>query len=300
MAESKIPVDLFNPGQVFACLGFMELADVLLGDVEGKFDWSSGETSFLFRANGEKSPVNVVLDFVKSAQRYSVSPDQTVQERDGGDTRYEEGVHPSKLRHEGKLRNALLPIDLCGDVGGIRRHIRLDYWTDLDSGRPIIRLWTATNGNSASVRFGKLHEAYLKAIENHDEKKPDPFSLLAPVAANFRLEPRRNWASINLGFSPDTQKKACKAGEGFEVLTCPVVEIFSVLALTNARPELDGKNPAVWHFSAWQTWLPIELARIAIAQKLPVADTRNFVVHLEEPNDGGDLSMTYATEELSR
>ena len=40
MAESTIPVDLFNPGQVFACLGFMELADVLLGEAAAGFDWS--------------------------------------------------------------------------------------------------------------------------------------------------------------------------------------------------------------------------------------------------------------------
>ncbi len=34
MAESSIPVDLFNPGQVFACLGFLEAADVLCGDAD--------------------------------------------------------------------------------------------------------------------------------------------------------------------------------------------------------------------------------------------------------------------------
>jgi CRISPR-associated protein Csb3 len=32
MSEAVIPVDLFNPGQVFASLGFLEAADVLLGD----------------------------------------------------------------------------------------------------------------------------------------------------------------------------------------------------------------------------------------------------------------------------
>ena len=31
MSEAFIPVDLYNPGQVFACLGFMEAADILLG-----------------------------------------------------------------------------------------------------------------------------------------------------------------------------------------------------------------------------------------------------------------------------
>ena len=35
VAEAEIPVDLFNPGQVFACLGFLEAADILVGDAEG-------------------------------------------------------------------------------------------------------------------------------------------------------------------------------------------------------------------------------------------------------------------------
>jgi hypothetical protein len=30
MAEASIPVDLLNPGQVFACLGFMEAAEPAL------------------------------------------------------------------------------------------------------------------------------------------------------------------------------------------------------------------------------------------------------------------------------
>src|SRR6266568_4243039 len=41
MAEARIPIDLFNPGQVFACLGFLEAADTLLGDARGGFDWSN-------------------------------------------------------------------------------------------------------------------------------------------------------------------------------------------------------------------------------------------------------------------
>ena len=40
MAESTIPVDLLNPGQVFACLGILEMADVLLGDATAAFDWT--------------------------------------------------------------------------------------------------------------------------------------------------------------------------------------------------------------------------------------------------------------------
>jgi CRISPR-associated protein Csb3 len=40
MTTASIPVDLINPGQVFACLGFLEIADELLGNAEGGFNWS--------------------------------------------------------------------------------------------------------------------------------------------------------------------------------------------------------------------------------------------------------------------
>ena len=79
MAEASIPVDLFNPGQVFACLGFLEavrllqtsgrrqrqIADVLLGDAEGGFDWNdAADAKFILGASGERSPVEVVMEFL--------------------------------------------------------------------------------------------------------------------------------------------------------------------------------------------------------------------------------------------
>lgn len=69
MSAPSIPVDLRNPGQVFACLGFLEAADVLLGDAEGGFDWSDeGNVSFALRAGGERNPFEVVLEFLAEAE----------------------------------------------------------------------------------------------------------------------------------------------------------------------------------------------------------------------------------------
>ena len=56
MANSQIPVDLTNPGQVFACLGFLEAADILLGDAEGGFNWSDeAAVKFHLRARGKRT-----------------------------------------------------------------------------------------------------------------------------------------------------------------------------------------------------------------------------------------------------
>ena len=65
MAEASIPVDLFNPGQVFACLGFMEAAETLLGDTAAAFNWASpGPTRFHLRSPGAMSPIERVLGFL--------------------------------------------------------------------------------------------------------------------------------------------------------------------------------------------------------------------------------------------
>src|SRR5579872_6895 len=69
MAEATIPVDLLNPGQVFACLGFMESVEILSHDSEGVFDWSDEKNvSFLLRAGGERNPFEIVLEFLAEAE----------------------------------------------------------------------------------------------------------------------------------------------------------------------------------------------------------------------------------------
>jgi CRISPR-associated protein Csb3 len=75
MAESSIPVDLFNPGQVFACLGFLEAADVLLGDAEGGFDWrNEADVRFRMQAAGDGNPFAIVLEFLAAAKPQRWAP----------------------------------------------------------------------------------------------------------------------------------------------------------------------------------------------------------------------------------
>jgi CRISPR-associated protein Csb3 len=69
MSAASIPVDLFNPGQVFACLGFLEAADVLLGDAEGGFDWKhEGNATFALSTKGKRNPFETVLEFLAEAE----------------------------------------------------------------------------------------------------------------------------------------------------------------------------------------------------------------------------------------
>jgi CRISPR-associated protein Csx14 len=293
MNTASIPVDLFNPGQVFACLGLLETAAVLFGDVEGSFDWSDRETvTFILAADGSQSPIKEALTFIRDASVSAVSPRSEIQERDGGATSFALGIHPCKITDDkGKIRSGLLPIRLS--VG--EKELLVDSWTDFDSGRPILQLWTATNGNSAFVRFSKLHAAYKLALSKSTNPEADPLNLPAPVAANFRLELRRNWTAINLGFSPDKINKKSQCVP-IELITYPVVELLAAIGLNHSRPAKLKKLE--WAYSAWGIPLPPSLARAAIGSAMLPPACRRFRMILEEPNDGGDLSIANSYEEL--
>ena len=68
MGTHEIPVDLYNPGQVLACLGFLEAADVLCGPAEGGFDWAHGAPKFKLRASGADNPMAEVLEFLADSE----------------------------------------------------------------------------------------------------------------------------------------------------------------------------------------------------------------------------------------
>src|SRR5882672_9902784 len=75
MAEARIPVDLFNPGQVFACLGFLEGANILLGDARGGFDWrNESDVSFVLCSAGKECPVQESIRFLRNAEVTTIAP----------------------------------------------------------------------------------------------------------------------------------------------------------------------------------------------------------------------------------
>ncbi|MGH7944181.1 MAG: type I-G CRISPR-associated protein Cas8g2 [Opitutaceae bacterium] len=293
MPDASIPVDLLNPGQVFASLGFLEAADVLLGDAEGGFDWADeANVRFQLRTKGNKNPFAQVLAFLNEANPFAISPLEDVKERDGTETRIQPGLHPCRIRDDkGRLRHALLPIE----ISTANATLRFDYWADLDSGRPILRLWTATNGNSASIRLSKVHRSLREAFSANPHLFMNPFNEPSPVEANFRLELRRNWTALGAGFSPDKQNKSSTCVP-IQVSTYPVVEMLAALALSNARP-VPTASELKWGYAAWCGLLLPELARAAVSQAFLCTKDRRFWMFLEKPNDGGDLSIAYATQD---
>ena len=127
MGNASIPVDLVNPGQVFACLGFLEAADSLCGPAEGGFGWDE-TPRFGLLAAGAENPVAYVLEFLTGAKVTAVAPDGSniapkfgIKNEAGGRRHLSapraEAGHPTRAAHG--LRRVLHRARLLGGRRGV-------------------------------------------------------------------------------------------------------------------------------------------------------------------------------------
>jgi CRISPR-associated protein Csx14 len=291
MAEASIPVDLYNPGQVFACLGFLEAADILCGDAEGGFDWSDpARPRFHLRAAGEENPFGVVLAFLAEAtpkpwahQGYG---DEPAKKATGGDDdEAADGDTDQKIDTSSptfvapKADRMALPIRL---VRGDRQSVALGHWAD-GSSRDDFKLYS---GNRSAYGIAC---AMLKGVRNKPKKTqmigdikskgveqlwrddPDalterPFDILTAMGGSFNLDPRGAWTAIDLGYSLNDQ--------GHVVSSSPVVEILAAWGLEHARP--DEFETREVRYAAWEGHLPPELARAALSHGLIGFPSKQF------------------------
>lgn len=309
MGVAHIPVNLFNPGQVFACLGFMEAAEALLGDAEGRFEWQD-ETAVRFRlhAAGESNPVEVVLDFLARVSIIRIEPTgYSGVNRDDPSADAEE-VHAEPSEAAGcVVENVFpasvgdrmsLPIRLVDAGGG---HLSVSHWAD-GSSRESFKLYS---GNRSAERIAlamlagtrqkpkkrqSLGDLLTKGISQlADERRSDlldrPFDLLTPMGGSFNLDPRGGWTAMDAGYSPNDQDHG--------VQSSPVVEMLAAIGLEHARPDEFDKRKV--RYSAWGVSLPLMLARVALQETLPGVWARRFRFDLAL--SGKNKVATFASEE---
>jgi len=263
MAEASIPVDLFNPGQVFACLGFLEAADVLLGDAEGCFDWNNeADVRFMMSANGDANPFAHVLAFLEAAEVESIAP-------------FGSGLSSSKWNVPTRLMEASEPYPFPepsspATLPAVLRHapfpasptIVIDHWGDVTR-RDNVKFWAGAGGypGAALLRDGLgIADAMLSA------SFADPFAVSAPQTSSFRLDWRRDYIPLDVGFSPNTH------GD-IRMMGFPIVELMAVIGLSHARPRRFNKlsyGYAVLGPTRAASLLPPSFHRAALGQsKLP-------------------------------
>jgi CRISPR-associated protein Csb3 len=273
MAEASIPVDLLNPGQVFACLGFLEAADALYGDAEGGFDWSDeADVRFALRAAGDENPFAVVLDFVAEAE---IRSDETKNPSDCE-------TFPCP-RAEPKA----LPIRLRSSSGA---ELGLSHWTD-GSSRDKFKLYLGNRSAAkiaADMAKGGDRNRGISALwkEERGNLLERPFDVVTPMGGCFNFDARKGWRRIDVGYSPDDQKHG--------VLASPVVELLAALGLEHARPSREGDRV---RYGVWCGLLAPILARAALGAVRVGVLLREF--EFELPKEVRQRYITFAQEVTS-
>ena len=297
MAESGIPVDLHNPGQVFACIGLLEAADILLGAATAAFDWSSGrETRFRVTTACEESPVERVMRFLEEARVVTRVPMQSPNiER----WKASWGATPDVDRpgHAFPFPDpdspATLPILLRDND---RNEIALDYWGDATR-RDNVKLWAGAAGYpGAAIARDALGLVRGKTRQH----ATDPFALSDPQTSSFRFDWRRDYIPVQDGFSPN------RHGKSIRMVGFPLVEVLAAIGMTNARPRRKTKLEYRYGVlgvagGAKGPLLDPVFHRAALgAESSPVPGRpfRRFVMHLDWPGQEDQARcITQVTEE---
>lgn len=310
MAEASVPLNLFNPGQVFACLGFLEAADVLLeGGAEGGFDWSDeANVRFRLRARGNANPFAVVLSFLAEAKVYRCEPvgyaNPVVGKKSKGATerKDEDSAAVIDLRHlEGfpgpDVDQMALPIRL---ESGYFSPIDLGHWAD-GSSRNGFKLY-AGNRSAASIAFAMLHGSREKSSKGpgvatthgvaalwnreRDHLTANPFGVLTAMGGSFNFDARGGWTALDAGYSPNKHTNHW-------ITESPVVEILAPWGLEHARP--DEYEKRLVRYGAWNGIVPPILARPALAGDSVTLVVRRFRFVLDM--SGKNKVVTFAQEE---
>lgn len=307
MVLPSIPVDLANPGQVFACLGFLEAANALLGSAEGGFAWASeGGPRFELRADGGRDPFRMTLEFLKDAEirrlvpRGYVEPtNQRKSKRGKGPPEANLGVPPGAPSDVAMAGGRLCVVDTFPSAeadrftlpvrlsrAGDGRAIDLTHWCDGSSRNPF-KLFAGQQGSAAIVE--QMRDALRKMWDaRHDELVRDPFGQTVPLmGSSFKLDARKAWTAIGVGF--------CPSDHGMAVESSPLVELLAAVGLEHARPDrFDAREV---RYAAWQGLLSPMLARAALGGVGVGVPRRTFRFTLDSA--GENKVVTSAREEIN-
>ena len=300
MADSAIPVDLLNPGQVFACLGILETVDLLLGDATAAFDWDSGrETKFRVSAAGDKQPVDRVMRFLEEARVVARAPAGSTNPDGwkstwGNAPEIDEPGEP--FPYPDPNSPATLPVELRDGAGNT---VTLDYWGDATrrTRRDNMKLWAGARGKPGAAILRDALDSIRGKTYQHAK---NPFELSAPQTISFRFDWRRDYIPVQDGFSPNNHKNGTLP---ISMVGFPLVEILAAIGMTNSRPSREAKleyRYGVLGHDKGSLLDPVfhRAALSADACPIPGRPFRRFTMHLDWPGREGDARcITQVSEE---
>jgi CRISPR-associated protein Csx14 len=294
MASAKIPVDLTNPGQVFACLGFMEAAEILCGPCVGGFDYEGPETdtTFTLTAEGAADPVVETLGFLARAEVTALAP------KDSGLSTTKWNVEtitppdpedPAFFPCEAPHSPAALPILLSDG----RAEIMLSHWADgPDTGRDNVKFWAGAAGYPGAA-LARDALAIVRGLGDNaiGDAAGDPFALSAPQSSSFRFDWRRDYIPLDAGFTLNAHGDIGATGY-------PLVELLAAVGLQDARPQRpEARNKLAYRYGVSSAVLPTSLARAVLGTGNIGFPMRVFRMRLGWPGQEGQARCIIDAQE---
>lgn len=296
VGESAIPMDLLNPGQVFACIGLVEAADVLLGHAEGVFDWSDpAAIRFRVRAAGSEAPVARVLRFLEAARAIAAAPADSPNHAAWNASWGERPISIEQSRGY-PYPDPPSPATLVCNLSDGTDTIPLEHWGD-ETERDNVKFWAGAAGYpGAALARDALALIRGRALDAVD----DPFAVSAPQSSSFRLDWRRDYIPLDAGFSLNAHGDIVPTG-------FPLVELLAAVGLSNARPRRpDRRDKLVYTYgvagrgdpTTSSIWLPPRILRAALGGAPLPFPTKQFRMLLGWPGKEGQArAITSVTEE---
>lgn len=285
MTESRIPVDLLNPGQVLACVGLMECEAAKAGadasPATGAFDAEGSTAGTFVMSSPAGVTIGAICEDLARAEVVAIAPhgsglnDKSV--------RTEEGP-PHVFPAAPPDKSSALPIRIETDDWSVI----VSSWAEGNAeGRDNAKFW-AGNYTGASAA-----ELALALVAAGDLKPTDPFSFAAPQSSSFRLDWRRDYVPLDSGFSPNVQSKVDMVG-------FPLVELLAVIGLEHSRPLRPiPRDKLRYEYGVPIAPSPLTLMRAAVSAVKIGLPIRRFSMKLGWPGQEGQARCILDAKEIT-
>ena len=292
MARAMSPVDLKNPGQVFACLGLMEAGELLCGPCEGAFLYKVSDTltHFAIAIAGEANPVEAALAFLDSAsveatvpRGSDISAKDISEKWDLAAREADSSAYPFRPPDTPATLAAAL-------IDGRGTKIPIEYWGDSSrTGRDNVKLWAGAGGYPGAA----LARDALSLLRSSGPRPltraiADPFSVQVPQSSSFRFDWRRDYVPLDVGFSPNEHGNVSMIG-------FPIVELLAAIGLQHARPERQDK--LTYRYGVSNAMLPTSFVRAVLGCQGMNFPMRAFRMRLGWPGKEGQARCIMDTRE---
>ncbi|MGH7073612.1 MAG: type I-G CRISPR-associated protein Cas8g2 [Stellaceae bacterium] len=291
MAEASIPVDLLNPGQVFACLGLMEAAEILYGPCTGRFDYRQSEavTKFVLDVGGAHEPVAEILRFLGRADVRAISPlgsNLSTSRWNVETARSQAAVFPCAVPDS----PAALPILITDGT----KSVPVEHWAD-GSDRDNVKFWAGAAGYpGAALARDALN--FVRGLGDNAlaAAAADPFGVSAPQSSSFRFDWRRDYIPLDAGFSPNEHG-------GIAMVGYPFVELLAAIGMQNARPaRVNARDKLAYRYGVSSAMLPTEFTRAVLGGESLGFPIRLFRMRLGWPGQEGQARCIIDAQEEIR